>query len=77
MMISIYVSHDPIAYIMQHSMETVESQVLWHTAATIVMESWITGLLEVASQMMTSIYVSHDPITQYYVAFYEKSLLRL
>ena len=44
-------------------MEIVTSQCYWHTTATIVMQSWITGLSEVASQTMISIDVSHDRIT--------------
>ena len=48
-----------------------------HTTAMIVMQSWITGLLEVASQMVISIGVSHDSIAQYYVTFYENGNLTI
>ena len=43
-------------------MKIVKSDCIWHTFAMIVMQSWIVGLLEVASQMMISIDVSHDRI---------------
>ena len=36
---------------------------IWHTSAMIVIQSWIIGLLEVASQMMISIDLSHYRIT--------------
>ena len=48
--------------IMQHSMKIVKSDCILHTTAMIVMQKWIVGLLEVASQMMISIDVSHDRI---------------
>ena len=53
-------------------MKIVKSDFIWHTTAMIVMQSWIIGLMEVASQMIISIHVSHDPIAQYYVTFNEK-----
>ena len=44
-------------------MEIVKFDCIWHITATIVMQSWITGLLKLASQLMISINVSHDQIT--------------
>ena len=46
---------------------------IWHTTATIIVQSLITGLFEVGSQMVISIDVSHDWIIKYYVTFYENS----
>ena len=44
-------------------MKIVKFDCIWHTTAMIVMQSWITGLLEVAGRIMISIHVSHDRIT--------------
>ena len=43
----------------------------WEFSKLQFMQSWIAGLLEVASQMVISIHVSHEGITQYDVIFYE------
>ena len=53
-------------------MKIVKSDCIWHTTATVVVQSLIIGLLEVTSQMVISIDMSHDLIAQYYVTFYEK-----
>ena len=52
-------------------MKIVKFDCIWDTTAMIVMQSWIIGLLEMASQMVTSIDVSHEPIMSYYVTFHE------
>ena len=63
MVISIDVSHDPIAQYYVTCYEKGLSNYIWHTTATIVVQSLITGLLEVGSQIVISIEVSHDWIT--------------
>ena len=46
-------------------MKIDKSNSIRHTTATIVMQSLITGLLEVVSQVVKSIHVSHDQTKQY------------
>ena len=61
--ISVIASYHSDYSIILYSMKIDKSNSIRHTTATIVMQSLITGLLEVVSQMMMSIDVSHDRIT--------------
>ena len=58
MVISIGVSHDPIAQYYVTFYEKGSSNFIWQTTAAIVVQSLITGLLEVGSHMVISIGVS-------------------